>query len=228
MSDHPLVAAYLRRLATACAGAQPDRRHAFLEDVAAHLRETVPPNATDDHARRLLAEFGEPEALAAEAFGAPGGASSRRKRTHLRIGGVLLAVGAVVAMLIVNAYQPLARVGTEDARAAGTDVGATESVVTLHPSGPSRTAEGRTYVEYVRSIETLPPLPPNSQYPEGVPAGPEPTEPVMTETGAGTVIAAFTWLCAWESEYVNARDVQAYDRVLVAEQALRSWARLRS
>jgi hypothetical protein len=46
----------------------------------------------------------------------------------------------------------------------------------------------------------------------------------MAETGTGAVIAAFTWLCAWESEYLEARDAQAYDRVLVAEDALHSWA----
>lgn len=45
----------------------------------------------------------------------------------------------------------------------------------------------------------------------------------MVENGAGAVIASFTWLCAWESEYLGARIAQADDRVLVAEEALHSW-----
>lgn len=91
------------------------------------------------------------------------------------------------------------------------------------PSGPTRTNAGRTYAEYVRAIEDLPPLPARAEYPEGVPATAEPSEPIKAETGAGAVIASFTWLCAWEVEYLEARDEDAHDRVLAAEEALRSW-----
>jgi hypothetical protein len=228
VSDHPLVAAYLRRLAAASAGARPDRRQTLLDDVAAHLHDTVPPNATEDHARRLLDEFGAPEALAAEAFGTEDGQAGRHKRIFPRTIGIAAAMVAAVAVAatVAIAYWP-----EVDAGAGATQLASTQkapivsigSVVTLHPSGPERTTTGRTYAEYVRAIETLPPLPPGAQYPEGVPAWPEPTEPAMVETGVGAVIASFTWLCAWESEYLGAKDAQAYDRVLVAEEALHSW-----
>lgn len=227
MSDHPLVEEYLRRLAAASAGAPRERQRELQDDVAAHLRDTIPPNATDAHARRLLAEFGEPEALADEAFGTRGVAVERPRRASPRTGGAVLAVGAlvVVAVMIAIGTGRTAGAGTAAARpSAGTaSHSSAVSVVTQHPVGPERTTEGRTYVEYARAIEALPALPPNAQYPEGVVAGPEPTEPVAVETGVGAVIADFTWLCAWETEYLDARDTKAYDRVLVAEDALRSW-----
>lgn len=230
MSDHPLVEEYLRRLAAASVGAPRERQRELQDDVAAHLRDTIPPNATDAHARRLLAEFGEPEALADEAFGTRGAAAERPRRAFLRTGGALVAVGTLVAVVVMIAISSgrTSGDGTADARpsAGTTSRSSAVSVVTLHPVGPVRTTEGRTYVEYARAIETLPALPPNAQYPAGVVAGSEPTEPVMVETGVGAVIADFTWLCAWETEYLDARDTKAYDRVLVAENALRSWEQL--
>lgn len=230
MSDHPLVAAYLCRLAAASAGARPDRQQALLDDVAAHLRDTVPPNATDEHARRLLDEFGAPEALAAEAFGTRDSQAGRPKRTFPRTVGIVAAMVAAVAVAVA-ATVAIASRPTVDAGVDGTHPASTQtapivsatSVVTLHPSGLERTTSGRTYAEYLRAIEAYPPLPPGAQYPEGVPAWPEPTAPVMVENGAGAVIASFTWLCFWESEYLGARKAQADDRVLVAEEALHSW-----
>jgi hypothetical protein len=224
VSEHRLVTAYLRRLKAASSEVRTERRQALLDDVAAHLRDTVPVNATDEHARRLLAEFGEPEALAAEAFGsAPRALAQGRRRTR-RLGWfasvAVLGVGIVVAVLAVHDGR-----GAETPAVAPNDLaGAATSVVALHPSGPDRTTVGRTYAEYAQEIALLPALPPVAEYPEGVPKELAPAEPVMAETGTGAVIADFTWLCAWETEYLTAKDANAYGRVLIAERALNAWA----
>ena len=223
MSEHRLVTAYLRRLKAATAEVRTERRRTLLDDVAAHLRDTVPANATDEHARRLLAEFGEPEALAAEAGSAPRALAQGRLRTR-RLGWfasvAVLGVGIVVAVHAAHDGR-----GADTPAVAPNDrTGAATSVVALHPSGPDRTTVGRTYAEYAQESATLPALPPGAEYPEGVPKEPAPAEPVMAETGTGAVIADFTWLCAWETEYLTAKDANAYERVLIAERALNAWA----
>ena len=89
----------------------------------------------------------------------------------------------------------------------------------------TRPHDGRAHVcGDAQEIATLPALPPGAEYPEGVPKEPAPAEPVMAETGTGAVIADFTWLCAWETEYLTAKDANAYERVLIAERALNAWA----
>ena len=67
------------------------------------------------------------------------------------------------------------------------------------------------------------PCRPGASYPDGVRPWPEPTEAVVIETGGGAVVAEFTWLCFWETEYLDAHDADAFERVLDAEEALRSW-----
>ena len=119
MTDHPLVTEYLRRLGQAAANAPADGRDLLLDEVANHLRATVPLNATDERARRLLREFGSPEDLVAEAFGAapppattpadvvveafgappvPGATTGRRR--WLRWSGVAAVVVAVAALVL--------------------------------------------------------------------------------------------------------------------------------
>ena len=122
MTDHPLVTDYLRRLGQAAAHAPADGRDLLLDEVANHLRATVPLNATDERARQLLMEFGSPEDLVAEAFGAAPapatttgaglaeevgpatgrGATGRRRRLWWTgVAAVVVAVTALVVSLVV-------------------------------------------------------------------------------------------------------------------------------
>ncbi|NYI59895.1 HAAS signaling domain-containing protein [Cellulomonas soli] len=215
---------YLRRLGQASAHAPIDRRETLFGEVAEHLRATVPLNATDEYARRLLSEFGSPEDLAAEAFGMAAGPEPASRHRWLRPGGavavVVAAAGAAIALAVTGSTA------STDETTVGTpavDVSAvTPPAVALLQPGP-RTTEGRAYAEYAREIDSLPALPEGVDYPDGVPPQLEPTEPVVAETGIGAVVADFTWLCIWESEYLDAYDADAFERVLDAEQALRSW-----
>lgn len=225
MTDHPLVADYLRRLERAAMHAPPDGRDILLEEIAAHLGATVPLNATDEHARQLLAAFGSPEDLVAEAFGrAPRPDPVTRRHRWLRSGvaaALLVAVAAVVLTLVIP--TPTTSMSAMTGKApTGAASAATSLTASLPQDGP-RTTEGRIYAEYVREIDSLPALPTGATYPDGVPAYDAPTGPVVSETGIGTVIADFTWLCLWETEYLDAYDSEAFERLLDAEQALRSW-----
>lgn len=225
MTDHPLVTDYLRRLEQAAAHAQSGGRDILLEEVAAHLRATVPPNATDENARRLLSEFGSPEDLVTEAFGtAPRPDRMIREHRWLKLSGAAGLVVAVAALVITLAIPTAttSKSATTGGAPTGHASGAASVVVSSLQVGP-RTTEGRIYAEYVRAMDSLPALPTGARYPDGVPVQPEPTEAVVAETGIGTGIAAFTWLCIWESEYLDARDSDAFERVLDAEQALQSW-----
>ncbi|WP_250445928.1 hypothetical protein [Actinotalea sp. C106] len=237
--DHPLVTDYLRRLERASSGVPRGRRRALLEDVGEHLREVVPTGASDEQARRAIEDFGAPEHLADEAFG-------RREPDPQREDGVgakhplaprVLSLAATVALLAggVLATHALTRAsddepdvhaeGASTVNASDGDAG-TASFVTAEPRGEPRTQEGRAYAEYQVAIADLPhPLPPGAVYPAGVPEGLDGGvhEDAVMEVGAGATTAHFTWLCAWEVEYLTAFYADDHPRVLVAEDMLRAF-----
>ncbi|NTW42277.1 MAG: hypothetical protein HGA44_20785, partial [Cellulomonadaceae bacterium] len=202
MTDHPLVTDYLRRLERAAAHAPSDGRDILLEEVAAHLRATVPLNETDEKARQLLAAFGSPGDLVTEAFGmAPMPDRTIREHRRLRWSGAAALVVAVAALVITLAIPTAKTNKSATTGGAPTDhtSEAASVAVPLLQAGP-RTTEGCIYAEHAREMDSLPALPAGARYPDCVPVQPEPTEPVVAETGIGAVIADFTWLCIWESE----------------------------
>ena len=221
--DHPLVVAYLREFdSAATSGSVPlEQRLMLREEIAAHLREEIPAGTSDEAAASLIAEFGSP----AEVLGhtAPLGSGSRPPSAgkSSRRRGALIA-GAVLAAIAVVGFGVVAIGGLLDPDPT--------SVVVADPAGEHRTQEGTAYFEYLAAIETLPdPLPAGAVYPTGVPEGLDSgpldngTEGAVMENGAGTNTAHFTWLCAWESEYLDAMSVGDKQRQVAAEAMLETW-----
>ena len=238
--DHPLVVAYLREFdSAATSGSVPlEQRLMLREEIAAHLREEIPAGTSDEAAASLIAEFGspaevlghttplhasltaaEPEAESAWAVGSGSRPASAGKSSPRR--GSLIA-GAVLAAIAVVGFGVVAIGGLLDPDPT--------SVVVADPAGEHRTQEGTAYFEYLAAIETLPdPLPAGAVYPTGVPEGLDSgpldngTEGAVMENGAGTNTAHFTWLCAWESEYLDAMSVGDKQRQVAAEAMLETW-----
>jgi hypothetical protein len=67
--DHVLVRQYLRELDAACAGLPGPQARELHEQLAAHLDEALPADATDEAVRWELGRLGTPRSLAAEATG---------------------------------------------------------------------------------------------------------------------------------------------------------------
>lgn len=233
--DHPFVADYLRRLDRAASEVPPARRRVLQDEIAAHLRHVVPPEATDEHAAQTIEAFGSPEHLVTEAFGESAAAGPRSRQRVAPTGALVTTLALAVAGmagLALNADrggEP--RTGSPSPQqAAGDDVPGNvptvTSVVNADPKGADRVTQGRTFAEYQAAIASMPhPLPPGAEYPLGVPAGMEPgiTAEAAVETGRGTNTAYFTWLCAWESEYLAAVEAEDFDRVIVAEEMIVAW-----
>lgn len=72
------------------------------------------------------------------------------------------------------------------------------------------------------------PLPGGAEYPDGVPEGLDSgsTATGVLQSGAGATIAHFTWLCAWEAEYLTATDAENAQRQVAAETMLAQWPSL--
>ncbi len=96
-----------------------------------------------------------------------------------------------------------------------------------HPVGPARVTTGEPYAEYLSEIEAIEaPLPRGAEYPEGVPEALDPRDgvPRVIKPGGGRVVAQFTWLCAWESEYLAAVAAGDPEREAQAEAMLITWS----
>lgn len=65
--DHQLIRDYLRELDAATRGLPRAHARELREQIAAHLDEALPPDASDDDVEAALARLGAPDALAAEA-----------------------------------------------------------------------------------------------------------------------------------------------------------------
>lgn len=78
--------------------------------------------------------------------------------------------------------------------------------------------------EYAAAIAKVgQPLPTGLAYPSGLPAGFIPPDGVLQE-GAARNQVFFTWLCAWEGEYLSAEAAQNTDRQAEATAELTWWS----
>lgn len=103
---------------------------------------------------------------------------------------------------------------------------ATEPSPTLAKGEEEFLTEGSAFAEYettIRSIDEL--LPEGRAYPPGLPANFLPNDGVLME-GAARNVAYFTWLCAWESEYLDAFTADDEERLTQAESMITAWETL--
>jgi hypothetical protein len=92
------------------------------------------------------------------------------------------------------------------------------------PTAPEYLTEGPAADEYLATITSIPePLPAGETYPAGLPATFVPDDGVL-ETGSARNQAWFTWLCAWETEYVDS--VGDEERRAEAEIMIARWAEM--
>lgn len=219
---HPRVREYLRRFDAEAQGIPAGRRLSLREEIEAHLRDVIATDSTDAAATAAISEFGSPAEIIGQELDNPTrltpGSRRRRWRRPLAIVGVLAAVALVIPLGI-------ALVGKIT---AGSNPGP-PSVVNEAPEGLPRVTEGQAYFEYLAAIEEMEyPLPAGAEYPNGVPegldagpvAGPPPG---VMESGAGFHLAHFTWLCAWESDYLAAFEAKDFKRQVKAESMLNAW-----
>ncbi len=217
MSEHPEVEAFLRAFDAAAAHLPIARRRALRAEIAAHLREVVPPEASDDAARLALLEFGTPD----EIVGQEGVRAPVRARRRWAIAAI--AAGLVATVIVVAvATRPSAPDATVPVAAVEHD-----SVVSAHPHGVERETEGEAFREYAYEASLLPALPTGAEWPAGVQvglsAGLSPDGSGVMEGNGGAWQARYTWLCAWEWEYLNARTLEDTARQDAAVEAFGFW-----
>jgi hypothetical protein len=217
--DHPLVEDYLTRFDRAASVVPTGRRLALRREIEAHLRDAIPRESSDEDAALTLHEFGSPDEIVAqemEGADAEPLVSGRSRRRVLVVGAVVFVLIALVLAVVLPVSQ-LASQASEPF-----------NVVSAHPRGVDRITEGRAYEEYQAAQSELPPLPRGAEWPEGLMAGLNagPTEDGsgIMEACAGAVTAQFTWLCAWESEYISAEDHAADARLVTALATLEDFA----
>lgn len=225
---HPLVAQYLADFDRVATALSPVSRATLREEIEAHLRDAIPARADDRMAAAEMADFGSPTEIVAQALAESEDSHPRQQRrpsggrAGLIVAGVLVTLLAVLALLppLLNSQAPPSAAPTSPATPI-------TSVVNANPSGPKRVAEGTAYFEYQAAIDAMPtPLPPGAEYPAGVPAGLDSGETAdggVLESGGGTNLAYFTWLCAWESEYLAAHEESADERRVAAEAMITQW-----
>jgi hypothetical protein len=216
---HPCVSEYLRRFDADAAALPANRRLSLRDEIEAHLRDAISSDFTDAEAAAVLSEFGSPAEIIGQEIdeGALPLAGERRPswRRPLAIVGSIAAFALLIPVVIglATAFHTESNPGPP-------------SVVNEDPPGPPRVSEGQAYFEYLAAIEAMEyPLPPGAQYPEGVPEGLDagPVEDGVMGSGAGTHLAHFTWLCAWESEYLAAFEDKDFKRIVEAESMLAGW-----
>jgi len=212
LHEHPLITDYVRRFDIAAGRVAEPRRSALREEIRAHLDEAIPEGASDADVTAIITEFGSPEEIVAQEGVDP---VSRSWRPTIIAAGVLVAgalvVGVVAAVVSAVNYEEPYR-----------------TPVIAHPAGKTMTEQGRRYDEYKAAIERMEhPLPPGAVYPVGVPfseLGLDENGETVETVGGGS-IAQYTWLCAWESEYLHALDDGNRDRQAAAEEMILSWSK---
>lgn len=86
--------------------------------------------------------------------------------------------------------------------------------------------EGSAYEEYVATIDSIAePLPSGRSFPPGLPENFLPVDGVL-EVGGARNQAYFTWLCAWESEYLDAFSAGDSQRTETAEAMIVRWSEM--
>jgi hypothetical protein len=209
--EHPLISDYLRRFDIAAGRVAESRRAALRKEIAAHLGEAVPEGASDAEVRSLIEEFGSPEDIVAQEGVEP---VRRNWKPTIIAAAVLVAgalvVGGVIAIATaVNYEEPY------------------DTPVVAYPKNDKRITQGVRYTEYQAAIERMEyPLPAGAEYPKGVPfidLSAYGAEGVEEETIGGGSLAHFTWLCAWENEYIYALADGNQDRQIAAEKMITTW-----
>ena len=218
--EHPLVTEFLLSFDRAAANIPMERRGALRAEIASHLRDQIAEDATEQEAKVAILEFGTPSEIVAQELGVV--PPARRPRLMLAVGAAsALVVAAVVAGLLLFT-QPVPQ--------EKKTLQPFNSVVSAHPEGSDRVVEGTAFAEYVGAAGELPPLPPTAEWPVGVPAGLDsglvPDTSGVLEAGGGRWVARFTWLCAWEGEYLAAEKVHDRSRISAAYDSLEYWTRL--
>ncbi|GHD80862.1 hypothetical protein CLV85_0507 [Salinibacterium amurskyense] len=228
-AEHPTVTAYLREFDAASGSLTATRREELREEIASHLREAIPPLSSQADATAVIAAFGSPAEIVGQEGTLDQSASSvapadeSRRGLRIALGAIVIAAAAISAVFFLWPGNPAntgAGSGTTQPDAAPS------SVVNEVPEGPARVAEGTAYFEYLAAIETMPePLPSGAAYPTGVPEGLDlgATDDGIQQSGAGATVAHFTWLCAWEAEYLTAADDEDAERQVAAEAMLTQW-----
>ena len=205
-TEHRLVREYLSKFDRAAGGLPRARRAELREEIAAHLRDSIPADLPDGAAAMVIADFGPPEEIVGQE---PMRDVRRDRRPVIVIGAVAVIAVAILIAAIALRPEPIT------------------SKVNAHPEGPERVTTGIAYAEYKAEIASLEPLPRGATYPIGIPTGLDsgPVDPALAEngvmgSGGGRWIARMTWLCAWELEYFTAFKAEDLDRRVAAEAAL--------
>jgi len=224
-ADHPFVTQFLRQFDEAAVSLTTERRAELREEIVAHLRELVQADTPDADATAALSRFGSPaEILGQELDGSsPVGTSPRRSRRIRRT--VVITLSAVAAAILLLVLLPLIFVVAPNPEASVD--GEVTSVVNANPQGPARVTSGTGYFEYQAAIDAMEdPLPAGAAYPNGVPEGLDSgsSSAGMMQSGAGSVVAHYTWLCAWESEYLTSIAEKDAKRQVAAEAMLTKWS----
>lgn len=223
-NDHPFITEFLVRFDEAAAVISPARRLMLREEIAEHLRDAIPPSASDEEAARAIAQFGSPAEILAHEIDEPGPMVARSPRRRW-IGWAIAGVAIILIALLAVPFLSLFR-GSEQPAA---NTALPDNPVVQEPTGPVRVTSGQGYFEYLAAIKAMEhPLPGGAEYPIGVPegldAGVTANGDGLAESGGGATIAHFTWLCAWESEYLAAVDAGDDRRLVDAQAMITSWA----
>tara|TARA_R110002051_G_scaffold166383_1_gene237200 strand:- start:2755 stop:3594 length:840 start_codon:yes stop_codon:yes gene_type:complete len=227
-AEHPLVTSYLSEFDDVSAPLSMAHRLELREEIASHLHESVPISLSNAEASAAIAAFGSP----AEILGYDGiqnqvgkGSGSRKvSRILVLVAAIVVMLGGAAALLVWLWVTPFSSEMTPGG--VGQPVTVSTSVVNAHPNGPARTLEGTAYFEYLAAIEAMPePLPSGAAYPVGVPEGlgSGQSDDGVVQSGLGATVAHFTWLCAWEAEYLSAASEDDAERQVAAETTLELW-----
>jgi len=226
-AEHPLVTSYLSEFDDVAAPLSAVRRLELREEIASHLRESIPVSLSNAEAGAVIAAFGSPaEILGHEGIpnqGRTGSRSPRVRRSLVLVATIIVMPGLAAALLFWIWGTPFS---TEIKMGASQPVDTSTSVVNAYPTGPARVSEGTAYYEYLAAIEAMTePLPDGAAYPEGVPEGLDSgqSDDGVVQSGLGANLAYFAWLCAWEAEYLSASSEDDAERQVAAELMLEQW-----
>jgi len=217
----PIVAAYLEQFDTVAGRLPIGRRRRLRSEIVDHLLELVPNHLGDEDARLALIEFGTPEEILAQETRAEQEPKSRR----LLVAGIAVTAAVLAGGVALFVSQVA---GPEQSEVPASSAAATAQIVTSLPSGEDRVTEGPAFQEYASIIADLPALPEGAEWPSGVPAGTVvgvvPDGSGVMEAGLGQNIANYTYVCAWEFEYLTAASKGDDDRMDAAYLALSAWS----
>lgn len=215
--EHPRIREYLHRFDEVASALPLPRRRSLRQEIRSHLVEAIPSTLPDADAEQKIRAFGPPEDIVGQeiADGPPRPSRAAPKVRRSRPLLVVIAAGLVVVAAAVTGIVLTTTSPTET------------SIVNANPKGVPRVTTGDAYFDYLDTIKTIKqPLPPGATYPVGVPAGLNsgPVKGGAVEFGLGSDAAHFTWLCAWEADYLTDVKDKNVQRRVVAERMLTWWA----